>query len=182
MATSSKSRKNLLAKTYNSKVLPRADQTIKFDMTLPGCSTSVELTWRCFGQHTLSWPKMSLQLNGSNGLTHMPAGECNMYTFPRIKCEASPAEGEVAAGGRLAVLRLMMQQIASADEYDVLRDLTDSAGAHFIHGVCVANSPESLDLLVDMVRVPVRSSPSCIGAQPHLHSLTTANWAHSIRR
>ena len=100
-------------------------------------------------QHTVRW---SGTLRHSTSADTLPAGACNLYTYPSVHAEGLPKAVEVSGAMLNAlkslVTRLVMTPPSEAGHADVLC-LPDSSGACILHGLLIANHDESVELALE---------------------------------
>lgn len=92
------------------------------------------------GQHTITWKE---DLKGADG-TVLPAGECNLYRFPR--CNIGKRLGVLPEDAQLQLLCDLLVAAAHPQEHIFFR--RDPSGACPIHAILIANNMESLSLVL----------------------------------
>ena len=97
------------------------------------------------GQHTLSW-QQPIYENAGDAEPALPVGMCNLYLYPSIRTALEPRGYRTGPAG-LRVLRRML--IALATTTHELNE-PDEVGAFAIHALVVCNTPESLDLSMEL--------------------------------
>ena len=127
----------------------------------------VRITLDVSGQHTLRWAAIEMQLlDGALQPVHstdcnisLPAGECNLYTFPSVKIDGADA---ILDGDDLDALTEMILALATDPATADLMLTPDCVGAYPIHALLVANTEASLGLAMRLFR----SEPGLM-LQPH---------------
>ena len=127
----------------------------------------VRITLDVSGQHTLRWAAIEMRLlDGALQPVHstdcnisLPAGECNLYTFPSVKIDGADA---ILGGDDLDALTEMILALATDPATADLMLTPDCVGAYPIHALLVANTEASLGLAMRLFR----SEPGLM-LQPH---------------
>ena len=115
---------------------PIPDPPGTYDANVSGTSIVQNST----GQHTIAWKE---DLKGADG-TVLPAGECNLYRFPR--CNIGKRLGVLPEAAQLQLLCDLLVATAHPQEHIFFR--RDPSGACPIHAILIANNMESLSLVL----------------------------------
>ena len=124
------------------------------------------------GQHTLRWAAVEMRLlDGALQPVHskdcnmsLPAGECNLYTFPLVRMDGADA---LLDGDELHALTELILALATDPATAEMMLTPDCVGAYPIHALLVANTEASLALAMRLFR----AEPSLM-LQPHTQALT----------
>ena len=124
------------------------------------------------GQHTLRWAAVEMRLlDGALQPVHskdcnmsLPAGECNLYTFPLVRMDGADA---LLDGDELHALTELILALATDPATAEMMLTPDCVGAYPIHALLVANTEASLGLAMRLFR----AEPSLM-LQPHTQALT----------
>ena len=109
------------------------------------------------GQHTLRWVAVEMRLfDGALQPVHskdcnisLPAGECNLYTFPSVKIDGADT---ILDGDDLDALTEMILALATDPGTAEMMLTPDCVGAYPIHALLVANTEASLGLAMRLFR------------------------------
>ena len=82
----------------------------------------------------------------------LPAGSCNLYTYPLVASAEFPKGERPSASG----LRLLRQIVFQLIHQTSACDRPDEVGAFAIHALVVCNNPDSLALAMDLYRAAPR--------------------------
>ena len=117
--------------------LPLPDPPGIYEATVNG----IQLQQNTQGQHTLSW-KEPLKGRG----TTLPAGDCNLYGFPR--CSFGTRVGVLPDDDQIELLVELLLAAAAPREHIFFR--RDPSGALPVHAILIANNPEALSLVLQL--------------------------------
>jgi hypothetical protein len=170
-------------------------------------SGALDIELSSFGQHTVRW-NASLGLAGmvvgsGNGggaaavpdaddASWLPPGECNLYHFPRVTFDTSPAHAPTTrlSGDRLEVLtRLVLAMNARPPpavngkeeaREDVGAAAIDASGALMVHSLAVANTNAATDACLSLLTsrpelIPAAHRRGMFSGETVLHALAI-NW------
>lgn len=130
-------------------------------------------------QHTISWEK-DIDESPDNDLDAMDdglpeGGACNLYLFPTIKTVREPRGERPSMAGIRLLKRIILHLAGNSDIFKT----PDAVGAFPIHALVVCNTPESLELsmelferfpyLIPQVHVPTRDSLPLFVGESSLH-------------
>ena len=135
-------------------------------------SPAVRIMLDVSGQHTLRWAAVEMRLvDGALQPVHskecnmsLPAGECNLYTFPLVRMDGADA---LLDGDELHALTELILALATDPATAEMMLTPDCVGAYPIHALLVANTEASLGLAMRLFR----AEPSLM-LQRHTQALT----------
>ena len=127
--------------------LPVPDPPGTYKVEIDGLSRTrglerIPIVQSTVGQHTIAWKKPLVDDDG----TTLPAGECNLYAFPR--CNLGKRVGVVPDDMQLVLLFRLLKLSALPSKRLFFR--RDSSGACPIHALLIANNPEALSLCLQV--------------------------------
>lgn len=120
-------------------------------------SPAVRIMLDVSGQHTLRWAAVEMRLvDGALQPVHskecnmsLPAGECNLYTFPLVRMDGADA---LLDGDELHALTELILALATDPATAEMMLTPDCVGAYPIHALLVANTEASLGLAMRLFR------------------------------
>jgi len=103
----------------------------------------VNVTLDTSGQCTLKWGLIEMRMSEGTLPIKLPAGECNLYTFPAAVLDGSPT---TLSGPHLDALGELLVALAIDPSTADMMLTPDAVGAYPIHALLVANTEQSLKL------------------------------------
>ena len=129
-----------------------AGRTVSMDPLLVQCvaifrRTVFSVTHSTRAQHLLSWEETIVDPDGNE----LPPGTVNLYAYPMCTIKSGGVErAEEATGATLEALGWLIAELAVGAHAAFYRP--DASGGLPIHALAIANTKESLNLVVDLCR------------------------------